>query len=198
MRCSLFAEDRELIARGIAMNRSYQSWPLALIVAFALMFAGVGSASAHAEFQSSEPAADSTVAAAPERVTIVFTEEVEPSGNSITVTGASGALVSDGEVVLEQSDPNRATISVALKSNLPGGVYTVAWKNAGADGHSEEGSFSFTIGAGAAQPATSSGGSTSAPASLPRTAGETLPISAAVVAALLLGFGLALRRRAVR
>lgn len=174
------------------------SWSLVILAALALAFSSVRIASAHAEFESSVPAPDASLAVAPERVTIVFTEEVNAEGNSVTVTDATGAVVSEEEVTLERSDANRATISVALKPNLAAGRYTVAWKNAGADGHSEEGTFTFSVSASAA-PATGGSGTTStSPTTLPRTAGETAPTTALLVAVLALLLGVMARRRAAR
>lgn len=163
----------------------------ALVAALALALLSVGSASAHAELESSVPAAGSTVTASPERVTLVFSQELKPAGNSVTVTGPSGAVVSQGDAALDRSDPNRATLVVALAPNLAAGAYTVAWVNASVDGHSEEGEFTFTV---ASASAPSSG---SSPASLPRTGGDDLLVAgiAAGAAALVAG---ALARRRVR
>lgn len=183
------------------MTRSYQSLPLVLLAAFALMFGSAGTASAHAELASSVPAAGSTITAAPATVSAVFDnhDALSADGSVLQVVDAAGASVDMGDSALATSDPDRKTIVVSLKSNLGAGIYTVNWTAVSSgDGSKEEGSFSFTLSAGAAQSSTGSGSTTSAPASLPRTAGETIPTSTGVVAALLVGFGLAVRRRAVR
>jgi copper resistance protein C len=183
------------------MNRSYLSWPLALLAALALVFGSIGTASAHGKLKSSVPVADSTVTTAPATVSTVFDnhDALEADGSVLQVVDASGASVDLGDSALDTSDPDRKTIVVSLKPNLAAGVYTVNWTAVSTgDGSTAEGSFSFTVSAGAAQQSAGSGRPTSAPASLPRTAGETFPVSAPVTAALLAGVGLLVRRRAVR
>lgn len=160
-----------------------------LLLTLLLTLLSTGNASAHAEFKSATPAPDSTLASAPDRVVIVFTEELEPDGNLIQVTDASGATVDQGDTALATSDAQRATMSVSLQSGLGDGVYTVSWKNAGADGHSEEGNFSFTVGAATATPA----------AALPATGAADMPLAFWLLAALLVAAtGVVLRRAAGR
>lgn len=161
--------------------------PTVLIALLALALTG-GQALAHARLVSSDPADGARLAAAPARITLVFSEELKPDGNLITVTDAAGAQVDGGDTALDLNDPKRTTITVSLKSGLGDGVYTVDWKNASTDGHAEEGSLRFTVGA-----------ATAAPAALPSTgAGEAAPLGwlIALAAALLLG-GALLRRRLV-
>lgn len=166
---------------------------LILLSLLALTWLTTGSVLAHAEFDSATPAPDSTVTTPPSEVVIVFTEELEPTGNQIRVTDASGVVVDQGDTEVNTGDPQRATIRVSLTSGLANGVYTVTWTNAGADGHSEEGSYSFTVGAA---PTT-----TAAPtAGLPATgASERMTLGLWLLAALLAGAaGFTLRRAAPR
>ena len=54
-------------------------------------------AGAHAHLVRAEPAADSTVEAAPQQVMLYFSEALDPGGtNTITVMDANGATVSTG------------------------------------------------------------------------------------------------------
>lgn len=156
-----------------------------------LALAAVGSTSAHADLVSSTPADGARLDEAPAQVTLVFSEELLADGNVITVTDATGAQVDRGDTTLDLNDPKRVTLFVTLRSGLGAGAYTVSWKNASADGHSEEGSFGFTIGAASA-PTT--------PAALPATGpGDELPVAGLLaLAAVLLGLGSALRRRPAR
>lgn len=169
-----------MIARKLAI-----AWAVAALLVLAL----AGTASAHADLVSSDPKAGSLIPVAPEKITLVFSEELNADGNTIVVTDGSGARVDNDDAALDLNDASRATVVATLKSGLVDGAYTVEWTNSSADGHSEEGSFSFTVGR-AATPA--------APAPLPATgAGDRAPLAALLLGALLLiGAGLGLRPRA--
>jgi copper transport protein len=157
-----------------------------------LMLALVGTAAAHAELVSSNPAADARLAAAPAQVTLVFSEELAPDGNLVTVTDARGAQVDLKDTALDLNDPKRVTLTVSLKAGLGDGSYNVAWQNQSSDGHSEEGNFNFSVGTAATAPS----------AALPATgAGADSELGLLVLAGLLLlgvGLGLGLRRRVAR
>ncbi|MCC6704646.1 MAG: copper resistance protein CopC [Thermomicrobiales bacterium] len=120
---------------------------LAFVLGFSLVLTG-GAAIAHADLESSNPAAESVVEEAPAEVEVVFSSEVQ-AGSTIEVFGPDGAPVHAGEAVLDLNDPDRRRATVALQPNLPAGVYTVNWMSASTDGHNETGSFTFTVSAGA-------------------------------------------------
>jgi methionine-rich copper-binding protein CopC len=165
-----------------------RSWPMALLMGVALMLLSAGIVSAHADLKTSTPAAGSTVATAPDKVVAVFTEALKAEGNELKVTDASGAVVDLGDTTLDKSDADRTTLFVSLKSGLGNGSYTVNWKNASTDGHTEAGSFTFTIGT-----------ATAAPAQLPTTgAADTLPLMLLVGGGMCLMVGLMVRRRSSR
>ena len=116
---------------------------IALLIAalLAMLPAGVD---AHANYVESDPPANSTLDTAPERVTIRFTEPLEPTLSSIRVLNSQGERVDDGDVIVSSTDPH--TMAVALQP-LPNGSYTVIWKNVSTvDGHSARGSFAFSVG----------------------------------------------------
>lgn len=160
---------------------------LLLTILAAFVLTG-GIASAHADYESSVPAADSTVTAAPTQVVVKFTEELNAEGNELVVTDTAGARVDTGATTLDKSDADRTTLVVALKPGLASGTYKVEWKNSSTDGHSEEGSFSFTIGA-----------ATSAPTTLPNTSGgEAASAALFLVGALLVCAGMVMRRGMLR
>lgn len=158
------------------------------VVVFALLHANI--ASAHAELQSSTPADGASLTTAPSQVVLVFTEELKAEGNAIQVTNAAGTRVDQNDTAVDKRDPDRKTLIVSLKPNLPGGVYSVAWKNNGADGHSEEGSFSFSV-------ATASTTAPAAPPSqLPVTGSAGVDLALPTILALVLvAGGLWMRRR---
>lgn len=160
----------------------------ALIAALVVGFASAGEVSAHAHLKSSNPAAGSTISAAPSIVTATFDnhDPLAAEGSSLVVTNAAGERVDNGDTALDKSDADRKTLTVSLKSGLGDGVYTVKWTAVSqGDGSSESGEFNFTV---------SSNASTSAPAAnLPQTGaaedGFLVGVLFALVA-LTLGFGL--------
>lgn len=182
--------------------------PFMLLPLFVLVFAGVRSVSAHAKLKSSSPAADSTVAA-PERVVAVFAnhDPLDASVSLLKVVDASGTQVDMGDSVLDPAatgDAAGRTLVVSLKPNLSDGLYTVNWE-AGAADSVGEGSFQFTITAGAAPAAmvdapVAAEEHAEAPATqvMPST-GMDMPSTILLgTAVLVMCAGLHLRRRAVR
>ena len=102
-------------------------------------------AGAHARYDRSTPASGANVAQAPTQVSITFTELLDPAGaNKIAVTGPGGADVTGGAAQISTTD--RHQLSVALRSGLAPGVYTVRWNNLSAeDGEEANGEFTFGI-----------------------------------------------------
>jgi copper transport protein len=103
-----------------------------------------GPAAAHAELDSSDPAAGAVLDQAPAKVTIVFTEPPDLAFSSVMVLNAGGQEMQSGPAVA--SDAPRS-LAVPLPADLPDGVYTVSWAVvSSADGHPSVGSFAFGIG----------------------------------------------------
>ena len=100
--------------------------------------------SAHANLVSSEPAANSELDEAPERIIIRFTEPIEPSLSHIQVLDASGQRVDLDNSEVDDLNPLVMTVGVG---EIPDGAYTVAWRNVSTvDGHRVRGSFVFAVG----------------------------------------------------
>jgi copper resistance protein C len=117
------------------MKRSMTVLTLALMLG-----AGTTVAHAHAMLASAQPRVGSSVPSAPRQVTLSFTQRLEPSFSSITVTGPSGQQVSAG-----RASVSGTTMSVPLRAAGPG-TYQVSWRALSVDTHTTEGSFSFTVG----------------------------------------------------
>ncbi len=113
-----------------------------VIVALMLpaLLAGVHGAKAHAQLDHASPAVGSMVSPSPARVSLFFTEKVEPKFSSIEVRNSAGARVDSGGVTVSGT-----TMSVGLKP-LPAGSYNVRWRVLSVDTHRTEGSFSFRVG----------------------------------------------------
>ncbi len=100
--------------------------------------------SAHANLVSSEPAANSELEEAPDRIIIRFTEPIEPSLSHIQVLDSSGQRVDQDNSEVDDLNPLVMSVGVA---DIPDGTYTVAWRNVSTvDGHRVRGSFVFAVG----------------------------------------------------
>ena len=112
-------------------------------LAAVLSLAGAGSALAHADLASADPAAGATVKTAPTEISITFTEEVEPKFSSIQVLDAGGKRVDDGAA--HTAPDNEKLLSIGLKPLAPG-AYKVIWHATAADdSHKTKGSYEFTL-----------------------------------------------------
>lgn len=113
-----------------------------LLLAAALVLSPI-TALAHAHLDHAKPAAGAKIAAAPQEVSLWFTEALEPKFSSIVVQDAKGKAVQDGNATVASG--NTALLTVKLKALTPG-VYKVMWKVLSVDTHRSQGSFSFTVG----------------------------------------------------
>jgi methionine-rich copper-binding protein CopC len=115
--------------------------PLFAVVAVPLLMS-TGTAFAHADLETSNPSAGSTVKTAPTEISITFSEEVEPRFSGIEVQDAQGQRVDEGEAHSASDDAK--VLTVGLKPLTPG-TYKVIWHNTSVDSHKEKGSFEFTV-----------------------------------------------------
>jgi copper resistance protein C len=112
---------------------------LIILVSILLAALGTGAAYAHAFLDHASPSVGSTVQRAPQEVTLSFTLNIAAS-STVQVTDSSGAQVDQGKAQISGS-----TMRIGLKVLKPGS-YRVRWHAQSVDGHSTEGSFSFTVG----------------------------------------------------
>lgn len=113
---------------------------LAAIIALQL---GGGVASAHTEFESSDPAEGSIVAEPVEVVTIRFTNPTEVPEDGFVAFDSSGRVREPDSV--ETVDDK--VFQLRFEPPLANGRAAIRWKVRSADSHSIEGSFTFTISA---------------------------------------------------
>lgn len=97
---------------------------------------------AHAELESTSPADGEELTTPPTEVVMTFGGELDPDGSGFTVTAEDGTEVGTGSVDLQVADRN--VIRGAVDITEPG-VFTVSWTSQAADGHPEEGTFTFTV-----------------------------------------------------
>ncbi len=125
-------------------SRSLPVAPWALGAALLLSLAFTGTASAHAEYKSSDPATDAVLKSAPSVVTVHFYENVNPSGSSLTVYDGQGKVVSTGSGQVSVTDAMTMTVDMQGDSAE---VYLVVWKTVSLDdGDPDIGAFNFFVG----------------------------------------------------
>lgn len=98
-------------------------------------------ASAHDELASSDPAADSSVDALPDELTLTYSAELLSDAGStvVQVTDSAGADLTDGAPTVAG---NVVTQPVAGTASGP---IAVAWRVVSSDGHPISGEFSFVV-----------------------------------------------------
>ena len=117
---------------------------LALVIA-ALVLSRPDLASAHANLADADPAPNSVLEAPPSRITIWFTEPLEPSFSTIEVLDSQGTRVDNDDSAVDPRDPT--VMYVTVRDDLPNGTYTVAWRNLSTvDGHTIRGTFFYSVG----------------------------------------------------
>jgi len=112
-----------------------------VVFLFSLMLTVVPSAFAHARPKTMVPAPDST-GPAPRKISITFSEAVEPKFSSIKLTNIEGKPADPETSAPVPGDPT--TITLAAPS-LPAGTYVVHWVDVSVDGHRLQGSYQFTV-----------------------------------------------------
>lgn len=115
----------------------------ALLIAAVTLATG-GTAYAHASYVSSDPAADSVLAAAPTTVTIKFAEHVTPNGSDIKIFDAKGKEVDvQGSAHVISSDLFSMTVNMNGDDSE---IYLVQWHTVSADdGDPDIGGFVFHV-----------------------------------------------------
>jgi copper transport protein len=112
-----------------------------LCVAVGLVLPAV--ADAHAALLHTTPSASVVTAGSPGRVTLTYSESIEPRFSIISVTDVNGHQVTAGSPSREPGSPQ--TLEVPLHT-LPPGWYLVLWRVISADGHPVRGAFTFAVG----------------------------------------------------
>ncbi len=115
------------------LKRKTVGWCLALVVA------SIALVSAHMAVQKTMPEADAVLSESPQQVQIWFTQSPDPAISRLALEGA------DGEVSLDAKVQDDKSLMAMLPSALEAGTYTVKWRTAGDDGHTQRGDFAFTV-----------------------------------------------------
>jgi len=95
-------------------------------------------AAAHAHLLKSDPAPNASVAT-PRKVSLEFSEKLEPKFSGADLTKAGGGAVA------ATSDVQGKILAVSPRTALAPGAYKVTWRVVSADGHKMKGDYSFTV-----------------------------------------------------
>ncbi len=127
--------------RAAALLVLLVGWLLAALVS-------AGPAAAHATLISTDPAEGARLDAAPDEVTLQFSEGVSLGAGYARVLTAAGDEVDGGEPSVEGRE-----LRVPLPVDLGDGGYLVTYRVVSADSHPISGAFSFVVGEGELLPA---------------------------------------------
>jgi methionine-rich copper-binding protein CopC len=111
------------------------------ILATALVLGVAAIAAAHTEVASTAPAGGATAKTSISKVTVTFTGPI--TRGTLRIVGPGGAVASVGKGARDPRNVKR--LAVALKSSLKAGPYKASWTIVAADGHTQRGSFRFTL-----------------------------------------------------
>jgi len=110
--------------------------------ALGLLLAVSSQAFAHAMLEKAAPSAGSTVATA-DKISLSFTEALEPHFSTITLTTKDGKPVAAPKAVPDPADAKTLVLTPA--SPLAAGSYHVVWAVVSVDTHKTQGAFDFTV-----------------------------------------------------
>jgi copper transport protein len=113
------------------------------LLAGAVTLALPASAWAHAALLRTQPSASGVVNGSPARVTLTYSEAVEPRFAIVSVTDAGGHDVATARPARSPSNPDQLFVPVR---HLDRGWYLVYWRAISADGHPVRGAFTFAVG----------------------------------------------------
>lgn len=116
-----------------------QSWRMAACAAL-LIAVAVAAVSAHMAVSKTMPEADAVLSASPAEIRIWFTQAPDPAISRLTVEGADGEIAVGSTTVHDDK-----SLKAMLPAALAAGDYTVKWRTAGDDGHTQRGDFAFTV-----------------------------------------------------
>lgn len=99
----------------------------------------------HLHLVKSAPAANASVATAPDSIRLWFSQSPELKLTTVKVTGPGSATVQLTPLAKRDS----ALVVAAVKGRMAAGTYNVTWRTMSKDGHVVRGTFAFKVGAAA-------------------------------------------------
>ncbi|MFN2317748.1 MAG: copper resistance CopC/CopD family protein [Gemmatimonadales bacterium] len=116
----------------------------------ALLVGAASPASAHQTLLRSTPAANDQLSILPTSLRLIFREPIQEAFTRITLLGPDSAELALGSLQVEGDSGMVAVL--AINGRLEAGAFTVTWRTTGADGHTVEGRYAFTVLAEAVPP----------------------------------------------
>jgi methionine-rich copper-binding protein CopC len=99
-------------------------------------------AAPHAALLDASPPHRARLGRPPARLTLTFSERLEPAYARLSVWDETGRRVDKGDAALSPADPRRLGVSLPP---LPPGRYTVKYRVLSVDGHVVESASTFTV-----------------------------------------------------
>jgi len=128
-----------------------QPFYLAILFSMLVALSLPGTALAHLDLKSSDPASGEILDVPPKFVRLWFNEELDTFESSVAVFDFKGIQVDLGNSQVNPED--RTEMRVSLPNNQPPGVYTIKWIAVDdKDGHPIEGEIQYTIKGSLSQP----------------------------------------------
>ena len=110
------------------------------VVACVALLLGAAPAFAHTRLESSNPVDGASISAAPEAVSLTFSEDIDPGFATITVVGPDGTSYQTGAVTGDGPE-----VRTAVSPLGPGGTYEIGYRVVSDDGHPVSGKVAFTL-----------------------------------------------------
>lgn len=98
---------------------------------------------AHAHLEHQYPAANAQVDAAPQALTLNFSEGIEAQFSGLTLTGPGDTAIETGKA--KRNEKDKKQLIVPLSQPLQTGDYRVEWHVVSVDGHKTKGHYLFSV-----------------------------------------------------
>lgn len=126
---------------------------LALLLGLAATVMPAAPASAHTYLESSDPAPDARLTAAPDRVSLIFAEGIQAQFTKVTLAVGAGAPATLATDITDQNVVVPVPAGIADRQ-LQGSTepWKITYRTVAADGHPVEGTLTFSVTASAPAP----------------------------------------------
>jgi copper transport protein len=121
---------------------------LALLGGALTVLVTAGPAAAHASLVDTDPAPGTVLAKAPAAVRLTYSEPVQVTAGSVSITDPEGQPVDGLDPAADRNDGS--TLVAHLPSPLEDGTYVLTWRVVSLDGHPVSGTFAFAVGSASA------------------------------------------------
>ncbi len=124
---------------------------MGLMGALLIATSATGFGAFHTHLKRADPANGAHLTAPPAAIRLWFSEKPELAVTTVKLTRANGTSISLDPLKMTDATDTAAVVA-GIKSPLPAGSYTVAWRVMARDGHPSRGTFSFVVDGTAGSP----------------------------------------------